>query len=1304
MYKRQLLLLFIFVCVLAHPSCGQGEVPVNFYTGTPGISVDLYTVIDHDLGENLRMTYDANGGSIYGYGWSLDAGGTVSRVVRGLPDDFADATRTGWLYNANASNVLNFANSSDLDPATYTDESADFNFIDGLQYLRDTEPDVFTFSVGGVSGKFIFNNSGTISLIPYQDISIVPIYTGTAPANKTISGWTITTPTGITYTFNDLNTVTRSLTKSGNNQTAMSALERDFRYYNTAVAYAYTWMVSVAQSFTGAQLTYTYTTPVTTTTTRAKSATIIDQDATKASLGVQNLAVLMNETTVVTSKTLTKIAAANNGPWALINGNGNVTIFDPAYSSTIALKTFRFDYQTDYPDLLASITEIHQCATLPPYKFTYNIPPVVDGSPVDQFNNYLTPLGIQQDLWGYSNGQTYSSALQQFPTIYVYPNEPASERYRLYRIPNYSGTEIILNGNSNRNPNGQFPTLKRMIYPTGGELDLLYEPNTYYDSRTGKDAVAGGVRINWLSYYDGVNPLGKIVKSFNYQDAAGHSSGKLLRRPMYALPVWAYISPDYATGQNPLTRTYSTLASGTTTSLWQSLTLVTNFDLSDPANDGPIVGYTQVTVSRSGSGKAVYNYYVPAAYGDAATGSGATDWAPTTLKFARPSNISASILQNASGWLYPTFAVQAYDYEQGLVWKKTEYNESNVPVRTTQTTYQYVYGNGAAPTTITALAYDKFSNSAPAMYLYGRYRQLADVSKVVATETVTTVDENNTALSSTQSVQNIFASPNHRYVSRVNSTTPDGTVYSTSFQYVQDYPYSGTPTDSTLWMIKLLVDQHRTATVVEQVNTVQPAGGTEKTTSASLVKYRPVTLAGNQVPLAKWQMAYRPDAPSTTFTKSYASGNVFYSFNDARYQVVNTMNEYDAYGLPVSSTGEDRVTSGTLWGYGQRQPVATFRQARSISLAFSDFETTTGASFTATNDYYGAGRTGKKGVHPYATLTRTLVKPGNATNYLLSFWAKPASGNTTLSLKVSLNGGAATTYTFTYKTGVTDYQYFTQSIPVSSMPTNFTVSVSGQAFFTQPSGSSSSLLPLLDDIGFYPDYATLTSVTYQQPYGVNASTDASGVSAFTSYDSLGRVMLVMDQDHNIRQRYTYQFTGQAIPAYNPGITGNSSYYVNTSFNFRAGSGASTPCITNTTYTWYIDSQLSGTGSQSPTLSYNSTGTHTVTLQASHPEYGAKTVNKTFTIVNAPPPPLSVSISYAPSGLLTVFTPAVTGDDGDDAITYQWYTRPTGSGSWTLRSNSFTYTAKILAGASLDVMCTIITYDQRTASATVTVSH
>lgn len=71
------------------------EVPVNNYTGIPDISIPLYSVesLSKDVSLNLSLNYHPSSIAVdevagyTGLGWNLFAGGTISRTVRGLPDE-----------------------------------------------------------------------------------------------------------------------------------------------------------------------------------------------------------------------------------------------------------------------------------------------------------------------------------------------------------------------------------------------------------------------------------------------------------------------------------------------------------------------------------------------------------------------------------------------------------------------------------------------------------------------------------------------------------------------------------------------------------------------------------------------------------------------------------------------------------------------------------------------------------------------------------------------------------------------------------------------------------------------------------------------------------------------------------------------------------------------------------------------------------------------------------------------------------------------------------------------------------------
>ena len=1311
---------FILSCL------SQGELQTNIYTGSPGIFIDLYTLTDGDLQEPLKLIYNVNdvnlgGTHAYGVGWELSAANQqISREIRGLPDDFAGTStdnRRGWLYNTNYS--LQFPNSSDLSTSTCSDEQSDWTFINNLGYLRDTEPDFYTYSVGGYTGHFVFGNDGNVSLIPYQDINITPIYKN-APTDKTITGWTITTNKGVVYTLNETNDVTRQILKSTGQQ-VWSLLENDYQFYKTPLTYTASWMVSSASSPSGGKLTYTYKT---TQTNAGDNREVKIFDASFDMGGGEVVGVLsyslMSESLTLFNKTLTTITTST-GVKATVDKVAGIHIIDPT-RSTDSYKAFLFQYSSGF---LISVQESDGlgCTRMPTYKLYYN-------------NQSAYPVNgsSSQDFWGFYNGarnSTLTTAGQVptlRPTIYVYPDEPANERYRLYPIPSYTGNKVILDGDANRMPDANAittGTLSRLVYPGGGETDMVFEANRYYDTRAAKDQLGGGLRIKAVTYFDGVNPAANITKSFSYVDAAGRSSGRLISRPSFAIPVWQYIVPDYDASHPGYTRPYSYYTS--VTSRWRGLTVVTTFDVSAPDyTQGSSVGYTRVTVTRPGSGKAVFDYAVPAAYGDAATGSSATDWSPTITKFARSSNCpTMGIIPQGEAGTYALFPKVYYDYERGLLQAKSEYNEAGTLVRLTQYTYQYLYKTGTVPTYVSALAYDKFANSTNPIYLYGYYRLLANVNKVVAAETVSTYDENNAAKHITSGTSYIYGSAYHKLVSRVNSTSPDGTVYGTSYKYTLDYPTTA-PADVQMQMIQQLKNANRNATVIEQVNTIQLPGGTEKTTGATLVKYDPYTYSK---PLIKYQMAFRPSAPVSDFTASGVSNNAF--TQDIRYELVGTINEYNARDIALSSTGEDRITTATLWGYSSRVPVARVNNAQVSQVAFSDFETTTGAEFTVANGYYGSGRTGTNGIHPYATLTRTIAKPSTANYYLLTFWLKnTASTSVTLQVRLkNTSGTVLSTNNYTYTPGGSDYQYFTQRVNIAAMPSTFVIEVQGQSL-AQPAGSSSSLLPVVDDIGFYPDYASISSVTYDMPFGVSAATDPSGMTAYTTYDGLGRPKWKLDQNHNIRQRYTYSMPGQVLPTLVANIIDKTNdYYRNNSIQFIADNNA---CVNGEMFSWDFGDgngfTTPSTSNISPSHLYSQVGNYSVTVLVTHPDFSSVSHTLNFTIGLAP---LQTTICGSGvqnfvNGVVTssfnCFTNTmgpnwvafkvntVTNSYGYAITNYQWKKRIVGTTTWTntgSNADTLPFQKIDIASQSYDIMCTITDSQGRTANSdilTVTITN
>ncbi|TAH15088.1 MAG: hypothetical protein EAZ14_02515, partial [Runella slithyformis] len=69
------------------------DAAVNLHTGTASVPLPLYTLQEGSLSLPISLTYTAVGmkaGEVApwtGLGWQLQAGGMITRVVRGLPDE-----------------------------------------------------------------------------------------------------------------------------------------------------------------------------------------------------------------------------------------------------------------------------------------------------------------------------------------------------------------------------------------------------------------------------------------------------------------------------------------------------------------------------------------------------------------------------------------------------------------------------------------------------------------------------------------------------------------------------------------------------------------------------------------------------------------------------------------------------------------------------------------------------------------------------------------------------------------------------------------------------------------------------------------------------------------------------------------------------------------------------------------------------------------------------------------------------------------------------------------------------------------
>lgn len=145
-----------------------GTVPVSLFTGCPQIQIPLYTIDHHGFSIPLFLSYHSSGvrpeqhPGWVGTGWTLMAGGMVSRRIKHKEDDlYWYETAKGYYY------CHGDLAASDWGTKAFTDR-----FACNEKYFCDGEPDEFSFTANGLSGSFCLGEDGAWHVKCDHDVSV----------------------------------------------------------------------------------------------------------------------------------------------------------------------------------------------------------------------------------------------------------------------------------------------------------------------------------------------------------------------------------------------------------------------------------------------------------------------------------------------------------------------------------------------------------------------------------------------------------------------------------------------------------------------------------------------------------------------------------------------------------------------------------------------------------------------------------------------------------------------------------------------------------------------------------------------------------------------------------------------------------------------------------------------------------------------------------------------------------------------------------------------------------------------------
>ncbi|MGB4959237.1 MAG: hypothetical protein WBO36_07165, partial [Saprospiraceae bacterium] len=446
------------------------DIPVDYFSGVPQISIPIYTVSDGNLTLPISLSYHASGQAVsqvssrVGAGWSLNAGGMISRTVLGVRDE----DNKGYYYNGN-----NIPISTECNYSYWVLQAAQGND----QY--ETEPDIFSYNIGGNTGKFYFNLDSDIPVIktvPKSDIKIIPYFQGTRSQVDHLAYFLVIDTDGTKYflgNYNGKDGLEQSQFSGNQNpiatawnvvriESADSKYSIDFNYQDDNYEYVFELpMSSMFCNNYGRQYDFTAFKSKKLTSISSKNETVGFAD------GIDKLDIRPHYQT----------------PGTMPKSLGSIIITSGTFSKKFNLSQSHW-IDNEFPQVtthlnnllrLDAIQELSSDNTIinPSTNFEYN----TKSGNVNFFPNRLSRA---IDHWGYYNGKTSNN--NNNTTLNIPFHDP---------VPCLNGatcSNLLL-------PNGGYTSdretdeasmiigsLKKIVYPLGGSTQFVFEANDFYTS------------------------------------------------------------------------------------------------------------------------------------------------------------------------------------------------------------------------------------------------------------------------------------------------------------------------------------------------------------------------------------------------------------------------------------------------------------------------------------------------------------------------------------------------------------------------------------------------------------------------------------------------------------------------------------------------------------------------------------------------------------------------------------------------------------------------------------------------------
>ncbi|TKC60281.1 hypothetical protein FBD94_15355 [Pedobacter hiemivivus] len=469
------------------------EIGVDLYTGTAQINIPVTSLSSGQMTIPVSLSYVGARGikiqdyaSQVGLGWQLNAGGSITRVVRGFPDDSSNGYLGGywgylggyWAKRIGDAIRSNSALPEEVSP--HASISGGFLGIGGgIKYksaTADGEPDIFYIKTPFFSAQFVFDEDGKPVFSNSTNLRI------TTYSGECQNGFIAIDGSGTQYYFG---TSPSSVEKNGNSYISSWYLDK---------------IVSANQAET---INFEYATGNTYNLKRYYSVIYnVGSDCEERISRNRSIDIVEPKylSKIITEKGQVKFNYLFDRKD--ISYYARLASVDVMPANMIKEQSYHFDYNyfgTDENDFRLCLDQIRlkyskDTKELPYKKFTYNRSLTLPAPTSDQF-----------DFWGYY-------------TLFPSGEDPLV-------VP------------SIREPNEVFAktnVLTKVSDLANGETTISYGLNTYYDVALNQNKFVGGLRVTSISKQSPNIP----ALSVNYiYDDAGRSTGQILTNTYANLQV-----------------------------------------------------------------------------------------------------------------------------------------------------------------------------------------------------------------------------------------------------------------------------------------------------------------------------------------------------------------------------------------------------------------------------------------------------------------------------------------------------------------------------------------------------------------------------------------------------------------------------------------------------------------------------------------------------------------------------------------------------------------------------------------------